>query len=160
MKKLTFWKSLFLLFALIVGTSTSWAAPIEVTFDFTDSENYEINTSQKTITYGEVATFSYSVTGEDNCQKNSGIQWGASKKDAGTITITTSAYSSYVIKQVDINATSTAGYNATVKVGSTSYTAASGNSAFSFESREYLRVAASRIEAKSSITPLVVLSRK
>jgi uncharacterized repeat protein (TIGR02543 family) len=31
MKKLTFWKSLFLLFALIVGTSTSWADDVTLT---------------------------------------------------------------------------------------------------------------------------------
>ena len=121
---------MLLLVALLVGSVSAWAEETEVTFDFTTTGNYTIDTSLKTITYGNVATFSYSVTGEDNCQKQGGIQWGASKVDAGTIIITTSAYSSYVIKQVDINATSTAGYNATVNVGSTSYTAASGNSAF------------------------------
>ena len=130
MKKQLLLTRMLLLVALLVGSTSVWAEETEVTFDFTTTGNYTINTSQKTITYGEVATFSYSVTGEDNCQKQGGIQWGASKVDAGTIIITTSAYSSYVIKQVDINATSTAGYNATVNVGSTSYTAASGNSAF------------------------------
>ncbi len=110
--------------------SPAWGEETEVTFDFENKDNYTINTSKSSISYGEVATFSYSVTGTDNCQKQNGLQWGASKVDAGTITITTSTYSSYVIKQVDINATSTAGYNATVKVGSTSYTGDSGNSAF------------------------------
>lgn len=129
MKKLHLFKTVLPLCALIVG-SNAWAEDTEVTFDFTTTGNYSIDTSKKTITYGEVATFSYSVTGTDNCQKQSGLQWGSSSKDAGTITITTSAYSSYVIKQVDINATSTAGYNSAVKVGTTPYTAATGNSAF------------------------------
>ena len=40
MKKLTFWKSLFLLFALIVGTSTSWADDTDVTISFGSTSGY------------------------------------------------------------------------------------------------------------------------
>ena len=91
MKKLTFWKSLFLLCALVVGTSTSWAEDVTRTENFASSaatsNNYDCNSGISTTANQADWDYAWTPSGSGTVFK-SGIKLG-SKNTTGSVTNTT-----------------------------------------------------------------------
>ena len=116
MKKLYFLKTMLLLCALVVGSSSVWAqetktATLEITSSVTSTGDLTDNSSN---------TWAFTTDGTLTAN-NSYIQAGTNKSEVSYIKLSTSAFSNKIITKVQVWGTSKAntGVTAKVKIGST-----------------------------------------
>ena len=135
MKKLTLLKSLFLLCALIVGTSSSWASEITISTtmsDYASAHSWTTSTSGNEVCYTSFDLDSHiniSTTGDANCGSFWGSDWRLYRAKDGNLIIT--AGTNCTLKSATI--TFTLANNGALKYGSTTLTSGtavnlSGNS--------------------------------
>lgn len=131
-KTFTFWKSLFLLFALIVGTSSAWATETTVTWTASTNALGSLISSVNGTASGTISTgsFSWNYTRtllylannkKDFIQMNSEYMQCGSSNAKESLSFTTSNIPG-TIKSISVNcASASAKHNLSITVGGTSY---------------------------------------
>jgi hypothetical protein len=129
MKKITFWKSLFLLFALIVGSMNVWADSNSYTANSNDKPSATNGTISNSVTGTNSISWSYSVTQSTKSGKNphvsyaeaSGWQLGSSNSPCTAFSISTSGITGTITKIEVESGSASASSKISVTVGGVAF---------------------------------------